>query len=129
MATTLTPDDLATFLGVEMDPEDVTRAQMILDLLLAQALSIVTVGNPDPGMATAANLPDGAEGVIYGAAGRALYRTFGDTQEVAGSFSRAGSAGSGSMLSSAEKRALQALAGRSSAFSIDLLASSGFGTL
>lgn len=125
-----TPTDLAVFLGAEFDDTDTARAQMILDGVTAQALTIVTVGTVPETGPTVDNLPDAASSVIYGAAGRAFLNPAGATQEVAGSASIARPAGTGSLLSAAEKAVLRALGAQGGGvFGIDLVAASGFGTL
>lgn len=125
-----TPENLAVFLGAEFDDTDTARAQMILDGVTAQALTVVVVGAVPETGPTAANLPDAASSVIYGAAGRAFLNPAGATQEVAGSASIARPSNTGSLLSAAEKAVLRALGGTGSGvFSVDLLAGSGFSTL
>ena len=112
-------DDFATFAGIPSIDED--RAQMLLDAAVVQAMSIITVGTvPDSG-ATEVNLPTGAEYTIYAAVSRLYQNPTGVSQEVTGPYTFSRAIGSGALFSKAEVAALRRLAGRSGAFSIDLL--------
>lgn len=114
-----TPADLATSLGVPLADLDTTRAQMLIDDAIADALSIVVVGTvPDTG-ATYDNLPAGSDSVIRAAAGRVYLNAGGVTSETVGPFSVTRPAPSGATLSGRERRKLLRLAGLSGAFSID----------
>jgi hypothetical protein len=121
MSEIVTPDDLAVYLGVGLSGTDEDRAQLLIDDAIAQALSIVTVGTVPTTGATEANLPVGASSVIRAAVARVFQNPSGVSQEVLGSYSVSRAANSGAMFSSAERAALRRMAGRGSAFSIDLL--------
>ena len=121
MSTIVTPDDLGVYLGVTLTGDDEDRAQMLIDDAIAQALTVVTVGEvPDDG-ATEANLPSGAASVIRAAVARIFLNPAGVSQEVLGSFSVSRAANSGGMFSKAERAQLRRMVGGGSAFSIDLL--------
>lgn len=121
MSTIVTTDDLAVYMGVTLDGNEEDRAQLLIDDAIAQALSIVTVGTVADSGATEANLPSGAGSVIRAAVARIFQNPNGVSQEVLGSYSVSRAANSGAMFSSAERGALRRMAGRGSAFSIDLL--------
>lgn len=115
---TVTTTDLQTYLG--LDSIDADRAAMILDDVLQDALSVVTVGTvPATSTATWSNLPAGAEGVIRAAAGRVYLNAAGVTSESVGPFSVTRPAPSGSLLSRRERMKLRRLAGRGPAISVD----------
>lgn len=120
MSTIVTPTTLGVYLNITIAADD-ARAQMLIDDAISQALSIITVGAvPDTG-ATEANLPAGAASVIRAAVARQWLNPSGVTQETAGSFSLTRPASTGSMFSKAEILALRRLAGRSGAFTIDVM--------
>lgn len=107
-----TPNDLATYLGV-----DVSIDRMAFALELAQELC-ETIVSP---------LPATARGVVLQVAGRAFSNVNSATQVGLGSaYASLGSTGAGGVgglyLSRAEKATLRRLAGRTGAFSIDVLA-------
>lgn len=122
MTTIVTPADLGVYLDLEIAADD-ARAQMLIDDAIEQALSIVTVGDVPETGPTETNLPSGSASVIRAAVARLWLNPEAITQESAGSFSYSRPAASGSMFSKAEVASLRRLAGRSSAFSVDLLAS------
>lgn len=117
MVAEVTPEDLATYLGVEVDTE---RAQMILCDAFYQATAIAVVGTVPDGGPTWDNLPAGSDGVIRAAAGRRYTNPTGDTAETVGPFSVTRPAMSGSLFSDAEAETLRQLAGLGGAFSIDV---------
>lgn len=113
---TVTPDDLATYLGVTVDDD---RAQMIICDVLAQALAVATVGDvPDDGP-TWDNVPPSGDGIIRGAAARRYLNPTGVTSETTGPYSVTRTAMSGALLSDAECESLRRAAGRGGAFSIE----------
>lgn len=116
----VTPDDLAVYLGVDLDDTQVARAAMLIDDAVGQALAVVTVGVvPDDGP-TEANLPAGWEGVVRPAVARIFLNPTGVTSEVTGPYSVGRPATTGALLSKNERAALRRLAGRSGgAFTID----------
>lgn len=115
--TVITTDDLATYLGLSDIAE--SRAQMLLDHALAQALSVATVGNVADSGADWSNLPSGAASVILPAVGRRFTNPLGETAETVGPYSVTRTAMSGSLFSDSELETLRRLAGRGGAFSID----------
>lgn len=112
-------EDLQTYL--ELDSINAPRAQLLIDLAVTQALDVVTVGTYDESGPTVANLPEAARGVILAAAGRLYVNPQNYTNESAGSFSYGRAAGSGSMFSDKERAAMRRGAGKSRAFSGDML--------
>lgn len=114
---TVTPDDLATYLGVS--DFDETRAKMLIDDAVDDALSVVTVGTVPASGPTEANLPIGSDAVIRAAAGRLYMNTGQVTSETIGPFSVTRAAPSGATLSLRERRKLLRLAGRGGAFTIE----------
>lgn len=108
------PADVATFLGSDVDE---ARAQWFIDQVETQCLAIL-----DP-------LPDAALPVIVRAAARGLSNATGAAQMGIGSAqlsfgSQAATYNGGLFLSKADRADLRRLAGRTGAFSVDLLASS-----
>lgn len=100
----VTPDQLRIYLDFEEIDE--VRA----DLLIQQAEELCR--------AVVQPLPVGARTVVTSAAARAFVNPQGSGYQVAGPFSLQGSSG-GLFLSKDERRTLQLLAGRGSAFTID----------
>lgn len=107
MSVIATTADLGTFLGLG-GALDTARAQLLLDLVEADAGSITTP------------VPAGAKGVILTAAARAYANPAGASSEAVGSVSTTYGAGGGMYLSRAELRTLRRLAGiGGGAFTID----------
>lgn len=117
----VTTDDLATYLGISYSGAEEDRAQMLIDDAVAQALTIVTVGTVPTTGATEDNLPAAAASVIRAAVARVFLNPSGVSQEVTGPYTFSRAIGSGSMFSKAEVAALRRMAGRSGAFTVDLL--------
>jgi hypothetical protein len=110
VSTIATPADLATFTGVTVDE---TRAQLLLDVIEADAASIVSP------------LPASAKGVILTAAARALPNPSGTT-----SMSTAGASASwapgGLYLTRSERSTLRRLAGMGGgAFTVNVAPNAG----
>lgn len=105
-ALTVVPDDLATYLGTEVDEN---RAAKLLDLSMKLAASVVSP------------VPEEAEAIILTSAGRAYTNPQGLTQELVGPY-QASRPSAGIYFTKAERSALRLLAGGGGAFSIDLLA-------
>ena len=121
MSVIVTPDDLAVYLGVPVGDIDTSRAQMLIDDAIAQALTIVTVGTVPSGGPTEANLPTGAASVIRAAVARIYLNPAGVDNETVGPFAYGRSAGTGAMFSKAERGQLRRAAGGGNAFSINLI--------
>lgn len=99
---TVTPDDLATFLGRQVDA---ARALQMIQLATDLALTVV-----DP-------LPDAAASVVLSMAARGYTNPQGNTTETVGQWS--GSGLGGIFMMHGERQTLRALAGKSVAFSVD----------
>jgi hypothetical protein len=99
---TVTPDDLALFLG---KPVDDRRALKFIQLATDLAATVVSP------------LPDAAESVVLSMAARGYANPQGNTAETVGQWS--GSGFGGIFLMSGERQTLRALAGAAGAFSVD----------
>lgn len=104
---TVTPADLATYLGATLDD---ARAQYVIDRATELCMSVV---NP---------LPAGSDAVVLDVASRAYANPTSVHQQTAGAYSAAfGPMGGGLWLTRANKTILRKLAGGSSAYSIDTM--------
>lgn len=122
MSEIVTPDSLAVYLDVDLSEDKYDRAQMLIDDAIAQALSVVTVGDvPDDGP-TEANLPTGAASVIRAAVARIFLNPTGVTSESTGPYAYGRPAGTGALFSKAERAQLRRMGGGGNAFSVNLLA-------
>jgi len=108
MALSVAAEDLANFLGSDVDED---RADFILDLIVAEAASLVSP------------VPDGAKGVVLVAAARAYSNPTGATQELVGpyQFSRPGA----NLLTKAERASIRRHGGGGGAFHVDPLGING----
>lgn len=104
--TLITPDDLATFLGQEIDE---TRALLFISLAESQCEAYVSP------------LPDGARGIVLRLAANAMLNPVAAHTEHAGPFSigMPTTQPQSLTLSAADVRQLRLLAGRGGAFTID----------
>lgn len=110
MSTIATTGDLATFMGVTVDE---TRAQQMLDIIEADAASIVSP------------LPASAMGVILTAAARALPNPSGTASMSAGGSSASWAPG-GLYLTRSERMTLRRLAGKGGgAFTVNVAPNAG----
>lgn len=107
-ALTVTSDDLASYIGADVDDD---RAEFILDLVMSEAGSIVSP------------VPSGSKGVILGAAARLYGNPMSVTQELVGpyQFSRPAS----TLLTKGERASIRRAAGGGGAFMIDPLGLTG----
>lgn len=112
MALSVTSDDLASYLGADVDDD---RAEFILDLVMTQAASIVSP------------VPDAAKAVILRAAARGYQNPTGRTQELIGPYQVSGVAGD-VLLTKSDRSALRRAAGGGGAFMIDPLGITGTGS-
>lgn len=110
-ALTVTYSDLATYLDQTFDADGRTRATFVLDLVMGEAAGIV-----DP-------VPSGAKGVVLAAAARIFSNPTAVSQELIGPYQT--SRASSNMLTKSERTSLRRHAGRSGAFSFDILGING----
>lgn len=102
---TIDATDLGIYLGTEVDA---ARGQMLIDLALALASSIVSP------------VPEQAKAVILTSAGRAYVNPSGVTSQAAGPY-QVSMPSAGVYLTKTERAALRRLSGGGGAFSIDLI--------
>jgi hypothetical protein len=116
----VTTADLAVYLGFQTI--DKTRAQMLIDDAVTQALEVVTVGDVPADGPTEANLPPGAAGIIRAAVARIYLSIATDvSQDPFGVASTGRTVNTGAMFSAAEVIELRRAAGRTGAFMVDLM--------
>jgi hypothetical protein len=109
-ALSVTSDDLASYLGAEVDDD---RAEFFLDLVMSQAASIVSP------------VPDAAKAVVLRAAARGYQNPTGRSQELIGPYQFSGAGGGDILLTKADRGALRRLAGGGGAFMVDPLGIDG----
>ncbi len=108
----VTSDDLASYLGETVDED---RAEFFLGLVMDQAASIVSP------------VPSAAKAVVLRAAARGYQNPTGRTSELIGPYQTSGAGVGDILLTKSDRSALRRLAGRSGAFSFDLLGIDGTG--
>lgn len=108
---TVAPDDLGVYLGAEVDAG---RASTVIALA-------VELCRAELDLADGTDLPVACDAVILSSAGRAYVNPTSAPTEMLGPYQFSGATG-GVFLNKAERAALRRLAGRTGAFSIDLVA-------